>query len=156
MRPEIADIDRAMAELEGLTKKEDQSLEPTPEQASRIPMWLKVVGIAAIVDIGARLFIPSSESFVLVLEAGIFIVAAVALVLPLLRRPSKLTGLRRKLHTWFGAAFTLGALRSGLWGFGLPVEYANLTIFILALVGLGVAYIVKRRNPRSTEQNDEE
>ena len=50
-----------------------------------------------------------------------FLVAAVALMLPVVRK-SNLSGFRSKLHKWLAAAFALGALRSGLWGFGMPVE----------------------------------
>ena len=123
----------------------DNQLEETPsEDDPKIPNWLKIVGVAVVVDLAARLFVPSSMPFVLVLEAVIFLAAAGALALPVIRK-EEMTGFRSKLHKWLSAAFALGAIRSGMWGFGVPVEYANLTIFLLGLTGLAVVYFLKKK-----------
>ncbi len=139
------DIDKELAELESMLDGVDQRLEQTSTKGRRrVPSWLKIIGVAAVIDVVARFFVPSSMPFVLVLEALIFSGAAVALVLPVIRKAG-MTGFRKKLHTWLGAAFALGALRSGMWGLGVPVEYANLTIFLLGLAGLAVVYFWKKK-----------
>lgn len=151
----MSEIDRQMAELEAMASggsvPADRSDVVEKKSASgsdddsRFPLWIKIVGIAALVDIAARFFVPSSQSFVLVLEAGIFLVAATALLLPVVRR-KPLSRLRRRIHAGLGAVFALGAIRSGLWGLGVAVELANLTIFLLGLAALGVWFFVRRRS----------
>ncbi len=147
MTPNI-DIDKQVAELESLLNGVDDRLAEKPKRKRKVPGWLAIVGIAVAIDIGARFFVPSSILFVQGFEALIFLVAAVALILPVVRK-SNLSGFRSKLHKWLAAAFALGALRSGLWGFGLPVEYANLTIFVLGLAGIAVAYFSRKKRPSS-------
>lgn len=139
------DIDKKVAELESMQVGLDQRLEETSKKGRRsVPSWLKIIGVAAVIDVAARLFLPSSMPFVLVLEALIFSGAAVALTLPVIRK-ARMTGFRKKLHILLGAAFALGAIRSGMWGLGIPVEYANLTIFLLGLAGLAVVYFWKKK-----------
>ena len=147
MKIQETEIDRQVAELEGLLDGVDERLAEQPKKKSKMPGWLTIVGIVAAIDLGARFFVPSSIPFVLLFEALMFSVAGVALILPVVRK-SNLSGFRRKLHKWLAAAFALGALRSGIWGFGVPVEYANLTIFLLGLTGLVVTYLRrKKRTP---------
>lgn len=140
------EIDKELAKLESLVTGEDHELEEAPEEspnASKGPNWLLIVGIAVGVDLAARFFVPS-DSFVRILEALIFAAAGVALILPVVRKTA-LSGLRRKIHSWLAAALGLGAIRSGMWGMGIPVQYANLTIFLIAVVGLATFFLVRGR-----------
>ena len=147
------DIDKSLAELERLASGSgsDEQFTQRPTAVStlkskwkrRLPSWMVVVGAAAVIDLAARFFIPSSMPFVLVFEAVIFATASVLLIRPVVRK-LELTGFRRKLHIWLAAAFALGAIRSGLWGFGVPVEYANLTIFLLGLAGVAATYLRRK------------
>ena len=138
------EIDAKVAELESLLGGVDQRLTEPPKKKRKMPSWLAIVGVAAAIDLAARFFVPASMPFVQIFEAVVFLAAAVGLSLPVIRK-SEMTGFRRKLHTWLAAAFALGAIRSGLWGFGLPVEYANLTIFLMGLVGVAGAYFRRRK-----------
>ena len=143
----ISEIDRQMAELEALASgKTDDALEPTqePEEESGFPTWLKVAGVVVIVDLAARFFVPASDTFVLLLEGAAFAAGGIALLLPVLRK-TEMSVVRRRIHSWLGGAFMLGAIRSGLWGAGLPVQYANLVIFVLGLAALGVWYVKSKR-----------
>ena len=94
------DIDKKVAELESMLDGVDRRLEETPtKRRRRIPGWLKIIGVAAVIDLAARFFVPSSMPFVLVLEALIFSGAALALALPVIRK-ANMTGFRKKIHTW--------------------------------------------------------
>ena len=145
------DIDEKVAELERLLDGVDDRLMEQPKQKRKMPSWLAIVGLAAVIDLGARFFVPSSMPFVLLVEALIFSFAAGALILPVVRT-KKLTGYRRKVHKWLAAAFALGAIRPGMWGFGVPVEFANLTIFLLGLAGVAAFYF--RRKTRRDDEPD--
>ena len=91
------DIDKQVAELESLLDGVDQRLEETSKKGRRrIPGWLKIIGVAAVIDVAARFFVPSSMPFVLVLEAVIFSGAAVALALPVIRK-ARMTGFSKSL-----------------------------------------------------------
>jgi len=144
MTPNI-DIAKQVAELESLLNGVDDRLTEKPKRKRKVPGWLAIVGIAAAVDLAARFFVPSSMPFVLVLESAVFFVAAAALAIPVIRKAT-MTGFRRKLHKWLAAAFALGAIRSGMWGLGVPVEYANLTIVLLGLAGLAVVYLRRKKH----------
>ena len=137
-------IDKQVAELSQLLEGVDRSLEEQPKKKRRMPSWLTIVVVAAAIDIGARFFIPSSMPYVLKFEAAVFLTAAIALIAPLVRG-KKLMGFRNKLHKWLAAAFVLGAIRSGMWGFGMPVEYANLTIFLMGLAGIVLVYFRRKK-----------
>ena len=149
--PSQESIDKQVAELTQLLDGVDRSVEAQPKKKRRIPSWLTIVVVAAAIDLAARFFVPSSMPFVLVFEALIFSLAGVSLILPVVRK-AKLTGFRRKLHTWLAAAFALGAIRSGLWGFGLPVEYANLTIFLMGLGGVVAMYFRRKRRQEKEDR----
>jgi hypothetical protein len=146
------DIDKSLAEMERLASGSDEQFTQKPTAVStrkskwkrRLPSWMVVVGVAAVIDLAARFFIPSSMPFVLVFESVIFATASVSLIRPVVQK-LELTGFRRKLHMWLAAAFALGAIRSGMWGFGVPVEYANLTIFLLGLAGVAATYLRRKR-----------
>jgi hypothetical protein len=141
------DIDKQLAELEALIGNQPEEVAEVhdPEEGhSKFPGWLTIIGAAVAIDLAARFFIPSSDSFVRILEAVVFVVAGIALMVPIVRKKD-LTALRRKIHVWLSAALGLGAIRSGMWGFGIPVEYANLTIFVIGIVGLAALYFVRRR-----------
>lgn len=118
-----------------------------PKKRRKVPSWMSVIGLAALLDLGARFFVPASMPFVLKFEAVIFAAAAIGLLIPTLKRPS-LVGYRKKLHRWLSGAFALGAIRAGMWGFGVPVEYANLTSFVLGVCALGFLYFWKNKHSK--------
>lgn len=138
------DIDRQLAELEAMVDGSVDRPDEGPKRKSKVPGWLAVVAVAAVVDLAARFFVPSSQSFVLILEGLIFAIAGGVLLLPILKR-RPLSTIRRRVHIWLGGAFILGTIRSGMWGLGAPVEYANLTIFLLGLGALAIAWLKRKR-----------
>jgi hypothetical protein len=152
--PELGDIDRELARMQELAgmntdgKEVVAGTESTARRKRRFPLWLGIVIGAAVIDLGARFFVPSSTLFVQKFEAFLFLATAAALAIPIVRK-SPLSAFRKKAHIWLGAIFLLGAIRSGMWGFGFPVQYANLTVFVLAVVALGSLYVVRRRSARS-------
>jgi hypothetical protein len=140
------DRDTQTTQLDDILSDMDASLLETPDKKRRkrrVPRWLWIILGAAAVDLAARFFIPASMPFVLKLEAFVFLGAAAALALPVFRKVA-MSGARRKVRSWLAGALVLGAIRSGMWGFGIPVEYANLTIFLLGLGALG-AFLFRRR-----------
>ena len=152
-RPEISEIDRQLAEMErmaGMSGSEVSASKPGSDdeggdgKKSRLPGWPTILGVVLVIDLAARFFIPASDSFVRILEGSVFGTAAVALAIPLFRKRG-LSDLRRKIHGWLGALLGLGGIRSLMWGLGVPVEIANLTIFLLGLGGLAALFFFRKR-----------
>lgn len=142
------------AELEKMERMLHGDVEVPVESTTakrKPPLWLIVVAGAAAIDLAARFFVPSSDRFVLILEACLFLVVAAVLTVPLVRRRADLSSARRRFQTILAACFGLAALRAGLWGAGLAVELANLTIFILGIILVGIAYV----RSRQTKSRDE-
>lgn len=106
--------------------------------------WAMLFSAIAVVEVLVRFAAPFSLRRVLVVEAVLFLAAALA-ALVLIQRPSFSSGWRLRLHWTLVWAFVLGGIRAAIWAAGQPVMRANLVILLLAIVVLIGSRIRRRR-----------
>jgi hypothetical protein len=106
-------------------------------------LWGAVLLAIGILDIAVRLVTAWSMEWVVRAEAALLLSTAFGLLMLHRRRPASTTR-ARVIQLGLVASLTLGGLRAALWAMGMPVQYANLAIGILALVG-GVSVLWRRR-----------
>lgn len=110
-------------------------------RSGRWLVWTGLVAAITAIDLAARFALPFSLQRVLVVEAVLFFLGALA-TLALSARPPQASGWRRVLQRILAAGLVLAALRAALWAAGLPVARANLIILVLGVVMLtGVKWL---------------
>lgn len=105
--------------------------------------WISVILAATATDLFARFGIPFDLTRVLWVEAAIFPLSGVGLLL-LSRRSPWAPGFRRRIQIVVVAGFFLSGLRSGLWAAGFPIGRVNLAVLgaaILLWLGFRLARI---------------
>jgi hypothetical protein len=112
--------------------------------------WLPWIGLAAAItaiDLVSRFALPFNLQRVLVVEAVLFFVGALA-TLTLSTRPPRPSGWRRVLPRLLAGGLLLAAFRAALWAAGMPVARANLIILVLGVVMLaGAQWRTRRTKP---------
>jgi hypothetical protein len=106
-------------------------------------LWGAILLAIGILDVAVRLVTAWSMEWVVRAEAALLLSTAFGLLMLHRRRPAS-TARARVIQLGLVASLTLGGLRAALWAMGMPVQYANLAIGILALVG-GVSVLWRRR-----------
>lgn len=127
----------------------DQNTDPTPaEIIGRLKSNRFILGIpcAALV---ADLLVRSMSNFELTLvrplETGVFIIAGLSLLLA--AHFDKHRSLKTyRIEMWLALAFTLGALRDGLWAAGMDIQDVNEIDLALGVVGSVCVYYWTHRS----------
>lgn len=104
---------------------------------ARLKANLFIIGIplaALILDLLGRVLCEFDLSLIRPLESGIFIIAALSLLIAARcdRRQSLKT---YRIEMWFALAFGLGALRDGLWAAGMDIKDVNVIVLALGVAG---------------------
>lgn len=119
-----------------------------PRSRTWLP-WATLFAAIALVEVLVRFAFPFSLRRVLVVEAVLFVDAALV-ILCFIQRPPVSSGWRRRLQWALVLAFALGSIRAAIWATGQPVMRANLAILLLAivvLIGSGIRRGRRSRQP---------
>ncbi len=117
----------------------------------RTAQWAGVVVLATAFDLAGRFLLPFDLMRVMRIEAVLFPLAGIALVL-MLRREPRASGWRRTLQWGLVACFLLAGLRALLWAAGAHPLIANITppsVFVLSVLVL----VIRRRATRTQTHN---
>ena len=115
--------------------------------SGRTAQWAGVVVVATALDLAGRFLLPFDLMRVMRIEAVLFPVAGIVLLLMVWREPSA-SGWRRTLQWGLIACFLLAGLRAVLWAVGAHPLIANVTSPAVFVVS-GLALVFRRRFGRS-------
>jgi NAD(P)-dependent dehydrogenase (short-subunit alcohol dehydrogenase family) len=113
--------------------------------------WTAVVVLATAVDLAGRFLLPFDLMQVMRIEAVLFPLAGIVLLL-MVRREPRASGWRRMLQWGLIACFLLAGLRAALWAIGAHPLIANITsptVFVLSVLVL----VFRRRAARTQALN---
>lgn len=120
-----------------------------PKGSSLAPIWWVLAGLL-LLEVGVRAVLAWDLERVLIIETLAFLASAVYLYAVVRTRSAGSSRHARALVV-SAVAFALGGVRTGLWAAGVAVQWANLTIFVVALILLGAWW--RRRRSRSTDSD---
>jgi hypothetical protein len=112
--------------------------------------WVTPFSLIAALDLFVRFALPFSLGRVLIVEAGLFLGAALV-TRALIAQPPLRSGWRRVVQLSLMWAFGLAALRAAIWAAGQPVMRANLATFVAAILLLIGSRLWRRQSKSSSD-----